>query len=585
MPIRYKHPWTIRLLPESFFRFRTVFWLLVLILDGCAHIETDSGPTAVWQSAPQEPVWVHHALPPSRGNVYLVARAKSRAGRPETLAKARETLAESLVKRLEASGLHFTAGSRRTLLERFRGEISRRKGPLVLVDSWEYETQPDTRNPFLLERHAWVLVRAPVNFLRNIKEELGSMDRQRFRRIRNRHLRLLAYLKQEDGTPSLILLAKNRRSFREIHAIASLSREDRKRYFLILKEEYGLWNQFLGSSSIRSSYNMDHPLKVTDATGSKTSFSLDARFRDNLRSHGISGFVPVLFLRPVLPLLPFPPPPILWRGGGVENTPYRALSLYWSGDLGWYGQYREKNRLLYRCSRTSGDGEGQCRVDRWPASGKTSLVHVGLVPGDDKTDSKVAWDLAKKVHGRFPVEFPGPRETHRLKISVSVDTSFHGNSLGLREEADFLKNFASDLSREGFVVRLPGNRGKVLRRISREIGGAFSEAELRLHWHPLDSRSRILGGNKLVVRRIGWRAEVRDAGNHVLWGASGELSGAGVGGKEALEEALDMLGKNVSRTLSRLLWVRPGEEPDDRFMVMRAPLLDGRAYCVEDLSP
>jgi len=194
-------------------------------------------------------------------------------------------------------------------------------------------------------------------------------------------------------------------------------------------------------------------------------------------------------------------------------------------------------------------------------------------------------DIANKVHDRFPVVFPGPRETHRLKISISMDPSFHGNSLGSQEEADFLKHFASDLSRAGFVVRLPGNRGKVLRRISREIGGASSEAELRLHWHPLDSRSRILGGNKLVVRRIGWRAEVRDGGNHVLWGASGELSGAGVGGKEALEEALDMLGKNVSRTLSRLLWVRPGEEPDDRFMVMRAPLLDGRAYCVEDLSP
>ncbi|MHB1925788.1 MAG: hypothetical protein ACYCRD_00765 [Leptospirillum sp.] len=573
-------------MPESFLRFRTAFWFLVLILDGCAHIETDSGPTAVWQSAPQEPVWVHHALPPSRGNVYLVAQAKSRAGRPEALEKAREKLAESLVKRLEASGLHFTAGTRRTLLERFRGDTSRRNGPLVLVDSWEYETQPDTRNPFLLERHAWILVRAPVNFLRNVEEELGARDRQRFRRIRNRHLRLLGYLKQEDGTPSLILLAKNRRSFREIHAIASFSQKDRERYFLILKEEYGLWNQFLGSSSIRSSYNVDHPLKVTDTTGRKTTFSLYARFRDNFRSHGISGFVPVLSLRPVLPLLPFPPPPILWRGGGVGNTPYRALSLYWSGDLGWYGQYRVKNRLLYRCSRTSGDGKGQCRVDRWPASGNTSLVHVGLVPGDDKTDSTVARDIANKVHGRFPAEFPGPRETHRLKISVSVDPSFHGNSLGLQEEADFLKNFASDLSREGFVVRLPGNQGKVRRRISpREIGGAFSEAELRLHWHPLDARSRILGGNNLVVRRIGWGAEVRDAGNHVLWGASGELSGAGVGRKEALEEAMDMLGKNVSRTLSRLLWVRPGEEPDDRFMVMRAPLLDGRAYCVEDLSP
>lgn len=586
MPIRYKHSRTIRLLPESFFRFRAAFWFFFLILDACAHIETDSGPPAVWQSAPQEPVWVHHALPPSRGNVYLVAPAESRAGRPEALEKARVTLAESLVKRLEASGLHFTAGTRRTLLDRFRGEISRQKGPLVLVDSWEYETQPDTRNPFLLDRHAWILVRAPVDFLRKVEAKLRSRDRQRFRRIRNRHLRLLGYLKQEDGTPSLILLAKNRHSFREIHTIASLSREDRERYALILKEEYGLWSQFLGSSSIRSSYNLDHPLRVTDASGKETSFSLDARFRDNIRSHGISGFVPILSLRPVLPLLPFPPPPILWRGGSVETAPYRALSLYWSGDLGWYGQYRLKNRLLYRCSRTSGDGESQCRVVHWPASGKSSLVHVGLAPGDEKTDSNVARDIANKVHGRFPVLFPGPRETHRLKISVSMDPSFDGHSLGLQEEPAFLKNFASDLSREGFVVRLPGNQGKSMRRISpRKTNGAFSLADLRLHWHLLDSRSRILGGNKLVVRRIGWRAEVRDGGNHVLWGASGELSGAGVGGREALEEALDMLGRKVSRTLSRLLWVRPGEEPDDRFTVMRFPLLDGRAYCAEDLPP
>jgi len=586
MLIRYQYPWIIRLLPESFSRFGTAVGLLFLILAGCAHIETDSGPPTVWQSAPQEPVWVHHALPPSRGNVYLVARAKTRAGRPEALEEARKTLAESLVKRLEASGLHFTAGTRGTLLERFREEISRRNGPLVLADSWEYETQPDTRNPFLLERHAWILVRAPVNFLQKFKEKLGAMDRQRFRRIQNRHLRLLRYLKQEDGTPSLIMLAKNRHSFREIHTTASLSRGDRERYALILKEEFGLWGQFLGSSSIRSPYDPDHPLEVTDTTGKTTSFSLDARFRDNLRSHGISGFVPVLSLRPVLPLLPFPPPPILWRGGSVVNAPYRALSLYWSGDLGWYGQYRFKNRLLYRCSRTIGDGESRCRVEHWPASGKSSLVHVTLAPGDDKTDSKVAMDIANKVHDRFPVVFPGPRETHRLKISISMDPSFHGNSLGSQEEADFLKHFASDLSRAGFVVRLPENQGMVGRGISpRKISGAFSEAEFRLHWHPLGSRSRILGGNNLVVRRIDWRAEVRDSGNHILWGASGELSGAGVGGKEALEEAMGMLGRKVSRTLSRLLWVRPGEGPDDRFMVMRLPLLDGRAYCAEDLSP
>ena len=270
----------------------------------------------------------------------------------------------------------------------------------------------------------------------------------------------------------------------------------------------------------------------------------------------------------------------------MEKSPYRALSLYWSGDLGWYGQYRAKNRLLYRCSRTSGDGESRCRVDHWPASGRTSMVHVGLAPGDKKTDSKVAGDIANKVHDRFPVVFPGPRETHRLKISVFMDPSLHGNGFASQEEADFLKNFASDLFREGFVVRLPGKQGKIVQRISsRETSASFSQAELRLHWHLLDSRSRILGGNNLVVRRIGWRAEVREAGNHVLWGASGELSGAGVGGKEALEEGLDMLGKKVSRALSRLLWVRPGEEPDDRFMVMRIPLLDGRAYCAEDLSP
>lgn len=586
MPIRYKHLRTIRLLPERLRRFRTAFWLLVLILDGCAHIETDSGPPSVWQSAPQEPVWVHHSLPPSRGNVFLVAQARSRASRQDALEKARTTLAESLVRHLEASGLHFTAGTRRTLLDRFRGEISRRNRPLVLVDSWEYETQPDSRNPFLLERHAWILVRAPAAFLPKVEEKLRSMDRQRFSRIRNRHLRLLRYLKQEDGTPSLILLARNRHSFREIHAIASLSREDRERYARILKEEYGLWSQFLGSASIRSSFDSDHPLRVMDATGKETSFSLDARFRDNVRSHGIAGFAPILSLRPVLPLLPFPPPPIQWRGGSVEKSPYRALSLYWSGDLGWYGQYRAKNRLLYRCSRTSGDGESRCRVDHWPASGRTSMVHVGLAPGDKKTDSKVAGDIANKVHDRFPVVFPGPRETHRLKISVFMDPSLHGNGFASQEEADFLKNFASDLFREGFVVRLPGKQGKIVQRISsRETSASFSQAELRLHWHLLDSRSRILGGNNLVVRRIGWRAEVREAGNHVLWGASGELSGAGVGGKEALEEGLDMLGKKVSRALSRLLWVRPGEEPDDRFMVMRIPLLDGRAYCAEDLSP
>lgn len=579
-------PLSSRSFPGRFFSFSLALLALVLFLDGCARLETASGPHAVWQSAPREPVWVRHALPPAKGNVYLVASAKSRASRREALGKARAKLAETLVTRLEEAGFHFTPASRGTLLEEFRGEMSNRKGPLVLEDFWEYETQPDGRNPFLLERHAWILVRAPVDFLRKVKERLGARDRWRFRRIRNRHLRLLRLLKKEDGTPALLLLAKNRHSFQEIHSLASLPQGDRNRYARILKEEYGLWSQFLGSSSVHSPFTEGHPLRVTNATGERTTFSLDARFRDNVRSHAISGFVPVLSLRPVLPLLPFPPPPILWRGDGVKNSPYRALSLYWSADLGWYGQYRIKNRLLYRCSRTAGDGESRCYVDRWPASGKRSLVHVGLAPGGNISDAMVARVIANKVHDRFPVLFPGPRGTHRLDLFVSMDPPFHGKKRGPEENTDFLKKFLSDLSREGFLVRAAENQHvPVNRNTFQKHRNDSSEALLLLHWHPLGSRSRMMGDNTLVVRKIGWNAEVRDGGGNVLWGAAGKLSGAGLSDKEALGEALDLLGKKVSGALSRLLWVRPMEAPDDRFMVMRASLLDSRAFCREDVSP
>jgi hypothetical protein len=71
----------------------------------------------------------------------------------------------------------------------------------------------------------------------------------------------------------------------------------------------------------------------------------------------------------------------------------------------------------------------------------------------------------------------------------------------------------------------------------------------------------------------------------MLWNARGNLSGAGLGEEEALNEAMNGLRKTLAEKLSRLLWVRPAEMPDDRFVVMRMSLLDGRAYCGEEESP
>ena len=97
--------------------------------------------------------------------------------------------------------------------------------------------------------------------------------------------------------------------------------------------------------------------------------------------------------------------------------------------------------------------------------------------------------------------------------------------------------------------------------------------------------SKTLGGTSFTLSQIEWSAAVSDVRGEILWRSRGSLSGTGIGEKEAIGEALSELRKSLVKTLSRLLWVRPAERPDDRFAVMRMSLLDGRAYCGEEDSP
>ncbi len=561
-------------------------WVLIFFLtafSGCARLSPGPSQTDIWRSTEREPVWIRHDLPPGDGFVYLKASASSRTNRGDAREKARGSLADMLVGRFVSEGFHFTDRSRRSFYRRLLGDIASDHGPLRVVDSWETKTLPNPANPFLVERHAWILVRAPADFVSSLGKELQTVDRERFRRIRSRHRKIYREMKKEDGTEPLLLLAENRRAFRSIHSRKSLSRDNLRQFDRYVKSEYALWSEFAGSATVRSvHFGRRHPMRIPLPLERPTLFLLEARFKMAKRRYPLQNFDPRLSLSPVLSLLPFPPPPILWRGKDVSSSPYRLLSLYWSADLGWYDRYKEKNRLVYRCLPTSLSGTSQCHVYRWPLAGESSILHVRFKPVKKDEGNLLKQDVAKKVHGRFPVRFPGPRGRHPLMVLVQPESSGRPNGPRLAARIRFLDLLKNDLSGKGFLIVPSGGQSVADASSSIKLHQPF---RLTIRWRFPKGLSKSLGGSSFVVRQIVWNASVSDPRGIMLWNARGNLSGAGVGEEEALNEAMNGLRKTLAEKLSRLLWVRPAELPDDRFVVMRMSLLDGRAYCGEEESP
>lgn len=555
---------------------------LFLVVSGCAHFSTGSSASDIWRSTSREPVWIRHDLPPQNGFVYLKSSATSRTSLADARNKAKGALADMLVGRFLSMGFHFTDRSRESYRQRILESIALQEKSLSVVDSWETKTLPDPRNPFLIERHAWILVRAASDYVESFRQKLETSDRERFDRIRRRHREIYQRLRGNDGTKILLLLARNRRAFRSIHALKTLSPDDRKRFDRYLKNEFVLWDQFMGSATVRSLDFGRRPLRISSPFEGPTVFSLDAAFRMAGREYPLQNFKPVMFLQPVLSLLPFPPPPILWRGTDVSSSPYRLLSLYWSADLGWYDRYKEKNRLVYHCTPTSAYGKSLCQVRRWPLPVKSAILKVGLEPLKKDGESPLRKYVAEKVHGRFPVWFPGPRGSHPLEVQVLRDSGEPLNGARVEGQIRFVRDLERDLSSDGFWVvhsdTGPKSRGPAFRHSHQRF-------RLILHWSFLGERSKKLGATSLVIRQIVWNASVSNFRGETLWGTRGKVSGAGVGPTEAMNEALAGLRKTVAKKLSALLWRRPTELPDDRFSVMRMSLLDGRSFCGEDESP
>ena len=564
---------------------RRFFWSLILFLtffSGCAHLSPTSSSSYIWRSTKREPVWIRHDLPPRSGFVYLRSTATSRTSLAEARAQARENLADALVKRFVSEKFHFTKASREKLKKHILDDLQL-TGPLVVVDSWETKTLPHSENPFLIQRSVWILVRAPSGYVPALRRELKEADRERFRRIRVRHQNIERALRQKDGTTILLLLAENRRGFRSIHAKSSLSADDQRRFARYLKAEDTLWSAFRGSSVLRSLQTAGHSVKIYLPLRRPTSFLLYAGFKISKKDYPLTGFLPQMSLSPVLPLLPFPPPPLYWRGSDVSASPYRVLSLYWSADLGWYDRYRDSDRLVYHCTRTSFSGMSRCQVDRWPLAGETSSLELRLDFPKNGPEGNLLQKAAEKVRGKIPVRFPGSRGSHPLFVRIRGGASEEiGPKSLVSGQREFGEPFKEDLVQKGFLVFPGSGRAGEKQSLFLKTHRPFT---LDVRWKSSKRLSKTLGGTLFVLDRIDWAASVSGPPGAILWAGQGHVFGTGVGKGEATVEALKELRRSLVNTLSRLLWVRPAERPDDRFIVMRLSLLDGRAYCGEEESP
>ena len=572
----------IDLFPEISRKFSWSLILFLIFFSGCAHLSTGSASSDIWRSTKREPVWIRHDLPPRSGFLYLRSAASSRTSLAEARKQARKNLADALVNRFVSEKIHFTKASREKLEKHILDDLQL-TGPLVVVDSWETKTLPHPENPFLIQRNVWILVRVPAGYVPALRREFETADRSRFRRIRVRHQNIERALRKKDGTTILFLLAQNRRGFRSIHAWSSLPVDDQKRLAHYLKVEDALWREFRASSVLRSLQSAGHSVKIYLPLRRPTILFLYAGFKISGKEYPLTGFLPRMFLSPALPMLPFPPPPVYWRGSDVSDSPYRVLSLYWSADLGWYDRYRDFNRLVYHCLRTSFSGVSQCQVDRWPLAGEVSSLNLRLDYPKNGKERNLLQKAAEKVRGRIPVRFPGPRGSHplfvRLREGSSDETGHRALVAGKREFAEHLRE---DLVQKGFLV-FPGS-GKAGERQSSFLK-THRPFFLEVRWKSSRRLLKTLGGTPFVLEQFDWSASVSDNRGIRLWSRRGIVTGTGVGEKEATSEALHELRRSLSGTLSRLLWVRPAERPDDRFIVMRLSLLDGRAYCGEEKSP
>ena len=550
-------------------------FLILLVLSGCANLVPSKPLDRIWQSDPREPVWVHHSLPPVNGSIFLVQSGISFEGRQSARTMAIRKVAKSLLDRLQSSGIKFTVSERRRLQERFESEIEESRKTLVLKDQWEYKTLPDSGNPFHVESHAWVLVSLSVHFLSRIRQELMHQDRERFRRIRNRHSLALRLLKRYDWTGALLLFSQNLQAFQKIHSEHSFSSSSLRMFLRVYRNEASLWGQFLETVKIRPETSEVSPLQVELHPFHPFSFPIRIEFSISGMHHSLSGFRPVLSLEPLPGKLPFPPVPIYLRKDHSYPMAYRASFLWWSGDLVRYEESERKNVLTSSCTLSSSTGVSWCSVARLPDVLPGSSFRVVLRSGVNKSMSRKLEQAMKRVPGHFPIQFLGRRKRHTLLLRV-LPKHFPKNTK--TSEIDFKKSLGHFLSLNGFRVEIKG----YLQTKRRKSSDLFQKDVLTVRIFPEKIRVSAIPSATIVLLKVPYDAYVRDRNGETLWERKGESEGVGIGRTEARKDALDGLKSVISVSLDALLWSASEEKKGDFFWTMRRSLLDGQAFCEKE---
>ena len=546
-----------------------IFLGVFFVLAGCARIVSQGSQGRIWQSDPREPVWVTHSLPPAKGAIFLAGSGTSAKGRRFARKEAIRKLADSLLRTLESSGMNFTAPAREKLLARFEQSLDRKKtGPLVVEDRWEYKILPNPDDPFHVECHAWVLARVSVHFLNDVRHGLTVEDRERFRRIGERHRRIIRLLERSDGTKALLLLSRNRRSFSRIHSEHSFSKASLRRFVMLYRNEASLWGQFLETVEIRSGSSSSLPIRVSLHPFRSFSFPVRIRFRISGVWHALSGFRPGLSLEPLPEKLPFPPVPIYRRTGNVRHMPFRSAILWWAGDLGRYGQAERKNILASSCTVSSSDGVSVCHVRSVPEVLPDSSFRIVLEPAATENSARELTRVIERVPGHIPLHFLGRRATHVLDLRVIAN--FAGIP-GKNTLSAFKTTLEKNLARDRFrIVRTASSPG-----LANVLGISLFRAK---------TMSLRVPSATIVVLTVPYRADVRDPSGNFLWERKGEARGAGFGVSEAWKDALSSLERSIPQRLDQLLWPISRGRSTDFFWSIRIPLLDGRAFCQEESS-
>ncbi|MHB1286240.1 MAG: hypothetical protein ACYCYP_06720 [Leptospirales bacterium] len=558
----------------------------VLVLSGCARIIQEKSQNRIWQSAPREPVWVHHALPPSQGSVFLVGSGRSESGRRSAREKAIGMLADSLVRTLESSGMRFTMRERAKLLGRFVEDLDRgKKGPLFIKDEWKYEYLPNSDDPFHVESRAWILADVSVRFLDGVRHELMSQDRERFRQIRMRHRKIVKLLGQFDGTEALLLLARNLRTFSRIHFENSFPKSSLGEFVLLYRNEASLWGQFLETVEIRPVARDFLPIQVSLYPFRPFRFPLKIKFRIAGVWHGLSGFRPMLFLEPLPEKLPFPPVPIYKRSNDVSRTPFTASMFWWAGDLGRYVKSQKYNILVSDCSVSSAGGISTCRITRVPDVSTKGFFKIVLVPGSSGGSDPDLDRVVGRISGRIPLKFLHRRANHPLDLRVEIQVP---GALKGKVGDVFRRTLEKNLLLKEFIMSRTSAGADSPKRLDQKVLRSalhprpVSVLTIRLFRERI--RSVSIPSAMIVVLWIPYQVDVRDALGHILWQRKGEAKGTGIGIAEARVDALDGLEKDIPDKLDKLLWPLSIGKNWDFFWSTRTSLLNGLAFCQDESS-